>query len=81
MESENCCESNFISHEEEYQSYDIYIEKNPDPYRGGFIWSVGNESEEIETGLSFTLGSAIEDAQKLADELGNSSTYLEAQAN
>ena len=52
MESENYCESNFISHEEGYQGYDIYIEKNPDPHRGGLIWSVASESEELETDLN-----------------------------
>lgn len=68
MNSENYCERNFVSHEEEYQSYEVFIEKNPDPYYGGFIWSVARESEELETDLDFTLVSAVENARKSIDD-------------
>ena len=68
MESENYCESNFISYEEEYRGYEIYIEKKPDPYRGGFMWSVCKDCEELETDLCFTIGSAVQDARKFVDE-------------
>lgn len=57
----------FFDIEEEYKTYTIHIEKNPDQWRGGFIWSVCKEDEELETGLDFTVETAREEAQRSID--------------
>ncbi|MGK0270025.1 MAG: hypothetical protein ACI88H_000658 [Cocleimonas sp.] len=58
-----------ITHEEEYLGFSIYIEPNPDQYNEGFIWSVSDETNELDTGLEFTLNQALEAAKQKALEL------------
>ena len=41
------------SYEEEYFSYEIYIEKNRDRYRGGFEWFVCIDENELDAGCLF----------------------------
>ena len=69
MKSEIIFDSDFVTYEEEYKGYEIYIDKNADRYRGGFIWSVSKSFEELETDLNFTPESCLEDAWKFINEL------------
>lgn len=59
----------FFDVEEEYKGYVIFIERNPDPYRGGFSWSVCNDGEEIDVGLDFSVENARKEAQGVIDTL------------
>ncbi|MBB1425319.1 hypothetical protein H5181_02460 [Shewanella sp. SG44-2] len=47
--------------EDTIDGFDIYIEPNPDQYRGGYIWSVSKNNEELDTGLVFSIDNAFED--------------------
>ncbi|MDD8060344.1 hypothetical protein [Shewanella metallivivens] len=49
--------------EETINGFDIYIEPNPDQYRGGFVWSVSKEGAELDSGVVFS----INDAKKLVN--------------
>ena len=44
--------------EDTINGFDIYIEPNPDQYRGGFVWSVSKNNEEIDCGLVFSINDA-----------------------
>jgi hypothetical protein len=62
--------------EEDKQSYDniyrgveIYIEANPDHYRGGFAWSVCRDESELDCGLALTDDAAMAEAQRAIEEL------------
>jgi hypothetical protein len=44
--------------------YEIYIEENPDIYRGGFVWTVSDGENILEEGLSFDKDEAYEDASE-----------------
>jgi hypothetical protein len=69
MWDDSDCNCDFHGYEEEYRDYYIEIERNPDPYRGGYIWSVGDESEVQGSDLLFSLNDCLKAARKLADEL------------
>ena len=45
--------------EETIDGFDIYIEPNPDQYRGGFVWSVSKNNEEIDCGLVFSINDGL----------------------
>lgn len=62
------CNCNFVSYEEDYEGFDIYIEPNPDPYRGGYIWSVGKDCEQLVSELDFDLDICLANAKKFADQ-------------
>ncbi|KVX00571.1 hypothetical protein [Shewanella frigidimarina] len=47
--------------EDTIDGFDIYIEPNPDQYRGGYIWSASKNNEELDTGLVFSIDNAFED--------------------
>lgn len=49
--------------------YEIYIEENPDIYRGGVIWSVSDGKNILEEGLSFDKDEAYEDASEYIAKL------------
>ncbi|MBT1446542.1 hypothetical protein KJI95_18770 [Shewanella sp. JM162201] len=60
----------FISHEEEYKGYVIYVENNPDSYRGGYEYSVSDGEAIIEDGLVFDVEDALQSARSFIDSLG-----------
>lgn len=44
----------------------IWIEPNPERFRGGYVWSVSRRGQiELDCGLSFTPESAQSDAKKV----------------
>lgn len=50
---------------EEFSSqYEIYIDENPDIYRGGFTWAVSDGESILKEGLSFDEDEAYEDASE-----------------
>lgn len=64
------------AHEETYLGYEIYVEVNRDPYRGGFEWSVCKDGVEIEVGLDFSIDAALNAARKAIDQTPNTSTKI-----
>ena len=49
--------------EEEFEGYEIYIENNPDHYRGGYEWSVSKDDETLDSDLAFSIESALAEAK------------------
>ncbi|MGI2175920.1 hypothetical protein [Shewanella ulleungensis] len=45
--------------EDTINGFDIYIEPNPDQYRGGFVWSVSKNDAELDSGVVFTVDEAL----------------------
>jgi hypothetical protein len=43
---------------------EISVEENPDPYRGGFSWSLSLDESELATGLAATREDAMTEAQQ-----------------
>ncbi|MEM6190670.1 hypothetical protein [Shewanella scandinavica] len=60
-------EAYFVPYEEEWCGYEIYIERNPDRFRGGFEWSVCFDNEEIQSGLAFHFDFALAEAQQFTN--------------
>jgi hypothetical protein len=44
--------------EETIHGFEVYIEPNPDQYRGGYLWSVSKDGEELDSGLVFSIDEA-----------------------
>nr|WP_315485228.1 hypothetical protein [uncultured Undibacterium sp.] len=57
------------SYENIYRSVEIYIEANPDHYRGGFAWSVCREENELDSGLALTEDEAMAEAQRAIEDM------------
>ncbi|MCT8864128.1 hypothetical protein [Shewanella xiamenensis] len=57
-------EAYFVAYEEEWCGYAIYIERNPDRFRGGFEWLVCFDNEVIQSGLAFHFDFALAEAQQ-----------------
>jgi hypothetical protein len=68
MNSENT-ENRDESYEEIFHEHEIYIEPNPDHYRGGFAWSVCKDECELECGLATTKDDALAEAHKAIEDL------------
>lgn len=51
-------------HEEMYLEHQIFIDENPDHYRGGFAWSVSKGDTELDCGLAVSIQDAQEEAYK-----------------
>jgi hypothetical protein len=45
--------------EDTINGFDIYIEPNPDQYRGGLVWSVSKNDAELYSGVVFTVDDAF----------------------
>jgi hypothetical protein len=45
--------------EDTINGFEVYIEPNPDQYRGGYLWSISKDGEELDTGLEFSLEHAL----------------------
>ncbi len=58
-----------LSYEEIFRGVEIYIEANPDLYRGGFAWSVCRDENELDCGLASTEDEAMAEAQRAIEEL------------
>ncbi|OEE59969.1 hypothetical protein A1OK_12845 [Enterovibrio norvegicus FF-454] len=54
--------------EEPYKGFTIYIDENPDAYRGGFEFCISNGTTILEQGLTADLESAFSTAQKWVDD-------------
>ncbi len=52
------------SYENIDRGVEIYIEANPDHYRGGFAWSVCRDESELDCGLALTEDEAMAEAQR-----------------
>ena len=57
------------TYEEIYRGYEIYVEPNRDPYRGGSEWSACKDEVEHDAGLSFSISDAVTVARKVIDKL------------
>jgi hypothetical protein len=57
------------SYEEVFCDHEIYIEPNPDHYRGGFAWSVCKDECELDCGLANTVDEALAEAQSFIKKL------------
>ena len=44
--------------------FDIYIGPNPDQYNEGYLWSVSENNEELDSGLVFTVDDGLEEIHK-----------------
>lgn len=62
--------------EEEFQGCKIFIENNPDSYRGGFEWSVCKDDEMWDSGLAVTIENAVSEAQNSIAELNRNRDYM-----
>ncbi|USH01911.1 hypothetical protein K6Q96_13695 [Grimontia kaedaensis] len=54
--------------EEVYKGFTIYIDENPDFYRGGFEFCISTGTEIVSQGLTADPESALSTAQKWIDE-------------
>lgn len=52
-----------VPYEEEVNGFTIYIEDNPDRWRGGFSWSVCKDGIEFDSGLEFDVADALKQAK------------------
>jgi hypothetical protein len=59
--------------EETINGFEVYIEPNPDQYRGGYLWSVSKNNEELDTGLAFTVEDAFKNIHQTISLLTTSS--------
>jgi hypothetical protein len=57
------------SYEEIFRDHEIYIEPNPDHYRGGFAWSVCKDECELDCGLATSLDEAIAEAHNAIEKI------------
>lgn len=51
-----------VPHEEEINGFTVYIEDNPDRWRGGYSWAVCKDGVEFDSGLAFDVADAFEQA-------------------
>lgn len=51
-----------VPYEEEINGFTVYIEDNPDRWRGGYSWSVCKDEVVWNDGLTFTISDAIHSA-------------------
>jgi hypothetical protein len=58
-----------LSYDNIYRGVEIYIEANPDYYRGGFTWSVCRDENELDCGLALTEDEAMAEAQRAIEDM------------
>jgi len=76
MTSHQVVEHIIGSIEEEFEGYEIYIEDNPDRYRGGYEWSVCKDDEMLDSDLAFSIESAISEAKDSILALKKNEDYM-----
>lgn len=54
-----------LPYEEEINGFTIYIEDNPDRWRGGYSWAICKDEVELDSGLEFSISSALQAAYSL----------------
>lgn len=52
-----------VPYHEVFQTFEIYIDHNPDRWRGGYVWVVSQNNSELETGLCFAVRDALYSAK------------------
>lgn len=57
------------THEEVFRDHEIFIEPNPDRYRGGSAWSVSKDDLEIDCGLEPSPAEALAAAYAAIEKL------------
>lgn len=59
------------SYEEEFHGYLIYVERNPDNWRQGLIWSVIDidKNEVLEDELCFDIKQALDEAKRAVTQI------------
>ena len=60
------------SYEDEFLGYTIYVEVSADRYNPAFSWSVCKDNVEYDSGLAFSIETAIEEAEAAATVLSSS---------
>jgi len=68
-------------YEENLCGFDIFIEPNPDIWRGGFQWSVSIGNEELECGLEFSGSLALEAAKRFILEKTQKNSIVKQSSN
>lgn len=58
-----------LPYEEEVNGYTIFIDVNPDRWRGGFVWSVCKDDVELDSGVEFRGGTARLQAYNILSSL------------
>ena len=53
-----------LPYHEIFQTFEIYIDHNPDRWRGGYVWGVCKNGQELSSGLSFGVAEAAEEARE-----------------
>lgn len=61
-----------VPYEEEVNGFTIYIEDNPDRWRGGFSWAVCKEGVELDSGFVFDVADAFDSANAAIEVLPRS---------
>ncbi len=51
-----------LPYREVFQTFEIYIDHDPDRWRGGYVWVVSKNGHELSSGLSFTASAAVDEA-------------------
>lgn len=51
-----------LPYHEVFRTFDISIDHNPDRWRGGYIWVVSKNNQELSSGLSFSVAAAVKEA-------------------
>lgn len=51
-----------LPYHEVFQTFEIYIDENPDRWRGGYVWVVSKNNQELSSCLSFTASAAVDEA-------------------
>lgn len=57
------------SFEDSFCGFDIFVEPNPDSWRGGFQWNVCRDNEELECGLEFSGSLALDVARRCIEKI------------
>lgn len=52
-----------LPYHEIFQTFEIYIDHNPDRWRGGYVWVVSKNNQEISSGLSFGVAASVYEAR------------------
>lgn len=56
-----------LPHEDEYRGYDIFIERNRDPYREDLSWQISIDNGIWDDGGEYSLDECLKSAKKAID--------------